>query len=59
MVISLIWVAAWKMLMVSPTIMPARSMGPATNTTVCMADCPISMTCSGVIAVLSGRYWNA
>ena len=44
MVISLIWVAAWKTLMARPTSMPAMSIGPETKITVRMAYWPISMT---------------
>src|SRR5690606_40330593 len=54
-VISLIWVAAWKMLMMRPVASAAMNSGADTSRVTSTAWRPSSMTAVGVMVVLLGR----
>src|SRR5437868_15355762 len=51
-VCSLIWVAAWKMLMIRPTITATRGSGAASTSDTWIAWLPIDMMVSGVMVRL-------
>src|SRR5689334_7507815 len=53
-VASLIWVAAWKMLMTRPTTSATSSSGAPSASDTWIAWLPIDMMVSGVMSVLSG-----